>query len=388
MVKFDLSSFRFIAKEDYQNEVKTSKSIQDEVKKYNERFPEWLEPLHKLDERINASDSITVGEFSEGMMAGDTDKEKIWSFFMGKNFNKKAIAGIIGNIGQETGGTYNPKTVQGGGKGPGTGLIQWGDNADGGRWNQLEDWAAKEGKDKWTTETQMEWLWIEMNQQYHLNLFSRNLKKFNYSTGSDTLEAFGKVDDIEDAMMIFELTIERAGVKHYPRRLKYAQKAYDELKDWSPSMSTSNGVFVEPYKTKYRETSQFGYRIHPIHKTRRLHAGIDLAAGIGTPIYPVANGKVVVNKYGSSSGYNVVVDHGVVKGNQVFSSYMHMNKKSSLKVGQTVTINTQIGEEGTTGDSTGSHLHLEIMELPAGSSYSYRNHVDPKNYIVFTGKGR
>ena len=387
MVRFDLSSFRFMVKEEYNNEVKTSKSIQDEVKKYNERFPSWLEPLYKIG-ASTGSDSISIGEFSEGMIVGDTDKEKIWSFFLGKNFNKKAIAGIIGNIGQETGGSYDPKHIQEGGKGPGTGLIQWGDKLDGGRWNLLEDWASKEGKDKWATETQMEWLWIEMNQQYHLNLFSRNLKKFNYSTGSDTLEAFGKVDDIEDAMMIFELTIERAGIKHYPRRLKYAQDAYDELKDWSPNMSTSNGVFVEPYKTNYKENSQFGYRIHPIHKVRRLHAGIDLAAGMRTPIYPVANGKVVVNKLGSSAGYNVVIDHGVVNGKQVFSRYMHMNKKSSLKVGQTVTVNTQIGEEGSTGDSTGSHLHLEITELPAGSKYSSGNHVDPKNYITFTGKGR
>ena len=109
---------------------------------------------------------------------------------------------------------------------------------------------------------------------------------------------------------------------------------------------------------------------------------------MGTPIYPVANGKVVVNKLGSSAGYNVVIDHGVVNGKQVFSRYMHMNKKSSLKVGQTVTVNTQIGEEGSTGDSTGYHLHLEITELAAGSSYSYGSHVDPKNYIEFTGRGR
>lgn len=392
LVKFDWSNFSFVAKENYNKEVKNSKNIQDEVKIYNERFPDWLSPLYELDERLlEIEDSVSsIGEFNNsGGFAGDSDQEKIWSFFLGKNFNKKCIAGIMGNIGQETGGSYDPKTIQDGGKGPGTGLIQWGNKADGDRWSLLVNWAKSKNKDEWATETQMEYLWVEMEQQYHINLFRHYLKKYGYSTSGDILTNFSKVDNIEHAMLIFELTIERAGDKHYPRRLKFGQEAYEKFKDWDPSMSTAgSGTFVEPYKVPYSQTSEFGMRKLKNESAPRLHAGIDVAAADGTAIYAVAPGRVVLNEWGNSPGWNVVIDHGTVNGKQVFSRYMHLRKKSNLSIGQTVTINTQIGLQGNTGASQGSHLHLEIQEQSPGTTYSYGGHVNPRNYIEFTGKGR
>lgn len=390
MVKFDWSSFFFGAKENYSHEVKNSKEIQDEVKKYNERFPSWFEPLYELDQRITdaASSGGSVGEFSEGMIVGDNYEEQAWSYFLGKDFHKKCIAGIMGNFEQESG--TNPKTIQGGGKGPGTGLVQWGDSMDGGRWNSLVAWANKEGKDEWDMLTQLDYLWIEMKQTYHLNLMAGYLRQFGYSPGNDTLKAFSKVDNIEHAMKIFELTIERAGHKAYSNRLRYANAFYEKYKDWDPDMSVgvlSSSGLVEPYRTSYTVTSEYGMR-QLDGQARRLHAGIDLSKGAGTPIYPVANGRVVMNEWGNSPGWNIVIDHGEINGKQIFSRYMHLISKSSLSVGQTVNINTQIGNEGNTGASFGAHLHLEIQEQAPGSTYSYGHHVNPRNHINFSGKGR
>ena len=293
------------------------------------------------------------------------------------------------NFEQESG--TNPNTIQGGGKGPGTGLVQWGDNMDGGRWNLLVAWASKEGRDEWDMLTQLDYLWVEMKQTYHLNLMARYLKQFGYSPGNDTLEAFSKVDNIEHAMKIFELTIERAGDKHYPSRLKYANAFYDKYKDWNPDMAVAtmnNSGLVEPYRTSYKVTSEFGMRQLEGESKPRLHAGIDLSTGGNTPIYPVANGRVVQNEWGDSPGWNVIIDHGEINGKQIFSRYLHLTSKSSLSVGQTVNINTQIGIEGNTGASRGAHLHLEIQEQSPGSTYSYGHHVNPRNHINFTGKGR
>ncbi|HFA50813.1 MAG TPA: M23 family peptidase [Bacteroidetes bacterium] len=103
--------------------------------------------------------------------------------------------------------------------------------------------------------------------------------------------------------------------------------------------------------------SGFGYRIHPIYKIRKMHAGIDFSAKKGTPIQATGDGKVikVINSGRRSYGLHVVIDHGY--GYQTL--YGHMSKVE-VKVGQKIKKGQEIGKVGSTGTSTAPHCHYEV----------------------------
>jgi murein DD-endopeptidase MepM/ murein hydrolase activator NlpD len=104
-------------------------------------------------------------------------------------------------------------------------------------------------------------------------------------------------------------------------------------------------------------SSHFGMRRHPIYGDDRFHAGIDIAAPVGTEVHPIKDGKVVFS--GEQAGYGnvVVIDHG----DGLISKYAH-NKTNLVKEGDQVDTNTIIAHVGYTGKSTGPHLHLEISD--------------------------
>lgn len=102
-------------------------------------------------------------------------------------------------------------------------------------------------------------------------------------------------------------------------------------------------------------SSPFGYRWHPVHGDWRFHAGVDLAVG-HTPIYATRAGVVETAQYSSSAGYYVVINH--MDGFK--STYMHMCKFPDVKAGDMVAAGQVIGCVGTTGTSTGLHLHFGI----------------------------
>jgi murein DD-endopeptidase MepM/ murein hydrolase activator NlpD len=103
--------------------------------------------------------------------------------------------------------------------------------------------------------------------------------------------------------------------------------------------------------------SGFGYRIHPIHKVRKLHTGVDFTAPRGTPIQATGDGTVErVERKRSGYGYNVVINHGY--GYQTL--YAHMSR-IDVKRGETVKKGQQIGLIGSTGTSTAPHCHYEVI---------------------------
>ena len=115
-------------------------------------------------------------------------------------------------------------------------------------------------------------------------------------------------------------------------------------------------------------TSPYGYRIHPTTGQYKFHNGVDLANNQGTPIYAARSGKVTVDTYGSTYGYYVTINHG----DGYSSLYAHMTR-SVVDKGDTVKKGQLIGYMGSTGRSTGPHLHFSIFYN--GSS------VNPMNYI-------
>jgi murein DD-endopeptidase MepM/ murein hydrolase activator NlpD len=103
--------------------------------------------------------------------------------------------------------------------------------------------------------------------------------------------------------------------------------------------------------------SRFGYRIHPIFKTRRLHTGVDLAAKTGTPIYAAGDGVISYYKWQSGYGNKIEIEH--VNGYE--TAYGHLSRfVDGMSAGTRVRQGQLIGYVGSTGQSTGPHLHFEI----------------------------
>lgn len=110
-----------------------------------------------------------------------------------------------------------------------------------------------------------------------------------------------------------------------------------------------------PSATYLKISSPYGWRIHPIFKTNKFHAGIDISASSGTTIVAADDGTVITATYSSSYGNYVVISHG----NGMSTLYAHQSK-IAVSVGQAVTKGQTIGYVGSTGWSTGPHLHFEV----------------------------
>ena len=102
-------------------------------------------------------------------------------------------------------------------------------------------------------------------------------------------------------------------------------------------------------------TSEFGVRIHPIDGDLRFHAGTDIAAPTGTPIYAAFDGIVTESEYDKWNGYHIKLQHD----NDIMTVYCHC-EKLNVKKGEVVRAGEIIGTVGSTGSSTGAHLHFEL----------------------------
>ena len=135
--------------------------------------------------------------------------------------------------------------------------------------------------------------------------------------------------------------------------------------------------FICPLKSYSRISSEYGWRKNPVSGVNKLHAGIDFAAPAGTPIYAAASGYVQVAGW-SSGGYGnyVVIYHGKMSDGTAYSTlYGHMRSVATT-AGKYVKQGELIGYVGSTGNSTGNHLHLEVWK---GGSKA--NAVNPRSYI-------
>lgn len=129
-----------------------------------------------------------------------------------------------------------------------------------------------------------------------------------------------------------------------------------------------NGKFILPLASYTRISSNYGYRIHPITGTRKLHSGIDYAAPYGTAIYAAEDGVVLTSGWVNGYGYTITINHG---GGYV-TLYGHCSKLVA-SAGQTVKKGETIAKVGSTGNSTGNHLHFEVKVNGVAK--------DPANYL-------
>jgi len=127
------------------------------------------------------------------------------------------------------------------------------------------------------------------------------------------------------------------------------------------SLAFKAGKLAFPLPKRYSMTSAYGSRVDPITgKKGAFHSGIDYGAPAGTSILAAADGVVIAAQWVNGYGNYVIIDHGKNdKGQSVWTLYAHMSKITT-KEGATVKVGEKIGEVGSTGRSTGNHLHFEV----------------------------
>lgn len=128
------------------------------------------------------------------------------------------------------------------------------------------------------------------------------------------------------------------------------------------------GEFLWPTPGYNKITSNFGYRKHPILGYNKLHSGMDIGAASGSKILAVNGGTVIKSTFNDSYGNYVMIDHG----GGIVTLYAHMSSRL-VKTGDAVARGQQIGKVGSTGWSTGAHLHIEVIKNG--------NYIDPKGYF-------
>lgn len=297
---------------------------------------------------------------------------KIWTMLKARGYSEYAAAGILGNIQGEVGASMNPDTEQV--DGPAYGLVQWDGSAyplvGSPTWNgreyvqRLMNTAGIQ-EDYRSIEAQVKLLdWCMFNGQW--------IGKVNPTTVS----GFKTINDAKSAAYAFEMNFERPASAH-PERQNYAQAWYNKLHGLtSPE---PGGNFICPIQKPVTVTSECGWRTSPINGGQEFHNGIDLVNGNpNTPIFAALDGEVVQagSNYYDWYGNYVVIKHS----NGKWTGYAHLSR-IDVSVGQKVQKGAQIGLMGTTGPSTGEHLHFQIMK-----NYWPQPVVDfenPRNYIQF-----
>ena len=162
---------------------------------------------------------------------------------------------------------------------------------------------------------------------------------------------------------------------NYEAVKKQIQKLIASAAASQPQLSFTG--FICPLKSYSRISSEYGWRKNPVSGVNKLHAGTDFAAPAGTPIYAAASGYVQVAGW-SSGGYGnyVIIYHGKMSDGTAYSTlYGHMRSVATT-AGKYVKQGELIGYVGSTGNSTGNHLHLEVWK---GGSKA--NAVNPRSYI-------
>lgn len=177
----------------------------------------------------------------------------------------------------------------------------------------------------------------------------------------------------EEAIREYESMIQEqdATIKALEESVAAARRQKTQLSasgNSTPDRQYGGGQFSWPAPSYTRISDDYGYRIHPTLGVQQFHNGIDMAAPSGSPILAAYDGTVIAASYSSTMGNYIMIDHG----SGLYTVYMHASALY-VSTGQDVSKGSQIAAVGSTGRSTGPHLHFSVR---LNGSY-----VNPWNYL-------
>lgn len=178
------------------------------------------------------------------------------------------------------------------------------------------------------------------------------LRKANYNE-TNRYEA---LKELPNAKMVINTTQK---MDLLARQLYIQSKSFDDIvklcKQKDEMLACIPAIQPVSNKDLKKTASGYGTRIDPIYKTVKFHAGMDFSANIGTPVYATGNAKVIKAGWEGLYGNCILLDHGF----GYVTRYAHLSK-IDVRAGQKVIRGETIGKVGSTGKSTGPHLHYEV----------------------------
>ena len=281
--------------------------------------------------------------------------------YFGGHWSKGAIAALCGNMRHES--SINPNMYEYGydwNEDRGYGLVQWTPRSK--YWN----WATGAGLPQRDGDTQLARITHEILnglQWVATTQFPYSFKQFSQSNlpVAELTEMF---------MWCYENPNESDGLASLPTRIEFALKVYNQLE-------FGGQVPAYPVNAGTPITDTFGERINPVTGEQELHNGTDWGGVLNDPIYAVMSGTIVTVGFNEFRGNWIMIKHD--KDNK-YSKYLHLNTVE-VQQGDTVAKGQIIGGMGTTGQSTGVHLHLTITTTPEGT-VDGGQYIDPEIYLA------
>ncbi len=187
------------------------------------------------------------------------------------------------------------------------------------------------------------------------------------------------VSSMEENELAYSLSVTLTSIGN---RMTFQEKSYADIenmiKDKEKLLACTPAIQPVSNKDLTRVASGFGNRIDPVYKTIKFHAGLDFSSPQGSPIYATADGRVKTSgNLGNGYGNHVVINHGY--GYETL--YGHM-VRTKVKSGDMIKRGEVIGWVGSTGKSTGPHLHYEVHKggRPIDPIYFFYNDLTPEQY--------
>ncbi len=203
---------------------------------------------------------------------------------------------------------------------------------------------------------------------------SADVRNATYA-GTNRYEAFEK---LENADLVIATTQK---MDMLARQLYMQSKSFDEVVEYYKNHEDmlSHLPAIQPIANKdlKRMASGYGYRIHPIYQTRIFHEGMDFSCDIGTPVYATADGVIKKARWERGYGYLITIDHGY----GYETRYAHL-KSFKVRAGQKVVRGETIALSGNSGQSSGPHVHYEVLQKgrPVNPANYYFMDLDAEQY--------
>jgi len=194
---------------------------------------------------------------------------------------------------------------------------------------------------------------LKYNIEEQKRVLARSIKNINYQQQSI------QQDISQNENMIQKLRTDRGSYERAERELARQSASLQSMISRASHPTGVNVVsgFIKPIGG--RITSPFGWRTHPIFKSRSFHSGVDIGGQFNGNVRASNSGKVIYTGWYGGYGKVVIIDHGQVNGVPISTLYAHLNS-CRVSVGEYVSKGQAVGFEGTTGYSTGPHLHFEV----------------------------
>lgn len=290
-------------------------------------------PTHRADGRLVVEKTVA---------------DTVWNYLIKKGLTQEQVAGIMGNMEAESAMKPSAEQFPGNPNYGGKGLVQWDD-----RKYNLYNYAKNRGTSWTDLNTQLDFMWHEL-----MTTESYAYSKLIAST------------TVKSAALNFHRYFERSAddPQREARRVTYAQQYYDKYATKEQTPSTSGGGAIYPYK---------GWRISR-GWTSTGHAGMDYAVPEGTRILSPIDGVVIQSWFSPYGGGN---ETQIWDGSNYTHIFMHQKPNGRLvNVGDRVKAGQLIGYTGTTGNSTGPHLHWQINK-GKGYLYNHPDSIDPMWWV-------